>query len=227
MVSLFLVADRPIVRMGLRNVFEASAEVELVGEECGLVPAADAWRRRLTLPDVVVVALSSSDASVLRGVQVMDSGAPAVVMIGHDGDGPSALRAMLAGCGAYLSADDGPETVLAATEAVAGGAVVLCSPAARELLLRLRLQLEPARRTQLNGLTARERAVLALLAAGRSNHEIARELLLSEATTVKKHLSHMLHKLGLQTRLKAGLWGYQCGLGSTGPLDTAEPAAGT
>jgi DNA-binding NarL/FixJ family response regulator len=220
--AVYLLSDQPLVRAGLRSLFAPLADLDVVGEGGGLADSMPALRLLQHGPDVAVVKARADDEA-FRWVHTIarSERAPRMVVIGTVPDRLFALRALSAGASAYLAESDRAEALVQILRTVAAGMVVLSEQAAQGLVRRLRPQLEPCRRQLVSGLTERERAVLALLACGRSNADIARELLLSQGT-VKKHLSQVLQKLQLRTRLEAGLTAYQLGLGPTGPMETDD-----
>jgi DNA-binding NarL/FixJ family response regulator len=171
---------------------------------------------RLLRPDVVVMDLrmpgmggAEATAHILREVP----GTRVLILTTYDTDA-DILVAVEAGATGYLL-KDAPRTRLAdAVRAVAAGETVIAEPVAARLVSRLR---EPARPK----LTQRELEVLALVAEGRSNPEIARELFIGEAT-VKTHLLRLFAKLGVDDRTRAVTLAYE-----TGILTRPQGAAGS
>jgi DNA-binding NarL/FixJ family response regulator len=126
------------------------------------------------------------------------------------------FEALRAGASGFLLKDAPPEDLLAAVHTIAGGAALLAPAVTRRVIERF-AALPPGRpelASQLAELTAREQEVLRLLARGRTNAEIAEDLVISEGT-VKTHVAHVLAKLGLRDRVQAVIFGYESGL--TGP----------
>lgn len=215
MPSILLVSEQSIIRIGLRTILEASSDLTVVG---AVADGASAMRRMqpmLQPPDVVIFGYDRCDETLLSWVRTVArlTPSPAVLLICGEWTADAVLRAMRAGACACLpnSAEGG--TVGQYVRTIAEGGVVLPAPMGRRLLRRLVPRVDFSR---LDGLTERERAVLTLLARGRSNQEIASELIISEST-VKKHITRVLHKIGLRTRLEAGLFAHQAGLGTVGP----------
>jgi DNA-binding NarL/FixJ family response regulator len=120
-----------------------------------------------------------------------------------------------AGASGFLLKDAPPEELLNAIRVVAAGDAVLAPSATRRLLDRFVPELPaadaPAAPAALDELTDRERDVFRLVAAGRSNREIATELVVSEGT-VKVHVSRVLTKLGLRDRVQAVVLAYETGI---------------
>ncbi|HXM55829.1 MAG TPA: response regulator transcription factor, partial [Candidatus Dormibacteraeota bacterium] len=125
------------------------------------------------------------------------------------------VQAVRAGAVSYLLKDVGPGELVAAVRAAARGQTVLQPAVGSRLLNRLRDGVGP------DALTRREREVLAYLARGRSNQEIALTLHVS-VETVKTHVSHILTKLGLEDRTQAAIYALEQGLAP--PLETPPPA---
>lgn len=193
--TVLLVDDHPIVRAGLRSVLESRAGIRVVGEAGSgeeAVPAAAVLQ-----PDVVLCDLRLGDGidgiATTLALRRLDP-APAVLMLttfDRDGD---ILRAVEAGATGYLLKDAPTEAILAGIQNAAEGRTVFDAEVAR----RVQAQRENAAPR----LTERERAVLLLVAEGRSNREIARHLFVSEAT-VKTHVAHVLAKLRVDSRSRA------------------------
>ncbi len=193
--TVLLVDDHPIVRAGLRSVLESRAGIRVVGEAGSgeeAVPAAAVLQ-----PDVVLCDLRLGDGidgiATTLALRRLDP-APAVLMLttfDRDGD---ILRAVEAGATGYLLKDAPTEAILAGIQNAAEGRTVFDADVAR----RVQAQRENAAPR----LTERERAVLLLVAEGRSNREIARHLFVSEAT-VKTHVAHVLAKLRVDSRSRA------------------------
>lgn len=212
-VRVLIVDDRPLVRSGLRVVFEGQPDLTVVGE---LSDAAEAGEVLAHLaPNVVVLHGEPQDAGTLLSVQQLSAVPPAagVLLITGSVSADSALCAMLAGASGHASISAPPELMLAVLRAVAAGAVVLPSSVRPELARHLLGRLDGgAAEAALGLLDQREQRLLELLASGCSNTEVARDIGTSLAS-VKKSTSQVLRKLGLRDRLQAGLYGYQLGLG--------------
>jgi DNA-binding NarL/FixJ family response regulator len=124
--------------------------------------------------------------------------------------------ALRAGAAGFLLKDASPDTLTAAIRAVANGHGLIAPEVTRRLIARFAATaLDPARRHELERLSERERQVLLEVAHGRSNGQIARRLFIEEAT-VKSHVSSILLKLGLHSRVQAVIHAYETGLVSPG-----------
>ncbi len=202
MIKVLVVDDHPVVRQGLRTFLDLQDDITVVGESAdGESCVDDAERLR---PDVILLDLRMPGAdgvAALRGLR--DN--PARVLVVTSYTEPSAvLPAVRAGAAGYVYKDVDPPALAAAIRSVHAGHVLLHPDVARLLA-------EGDAHAGSAELTARERDVLAQVARGRSNREIARALSLSEKT-VKTHVSAILGKLGVQDRTQAALHAVRTGL---------------
>jgi DNA-binding NarL/FixJ family response regulator len=210
-VTLLLVDDHPVVRDGLRGMFEASAgagatpnfvvlgEAESGEEAVELVARLD--------PDVVLMDLRMPGAGGVAAIaELTRRGARSRVLVltTYDTDSDT-LPAIEAGATGYLLKDAPRDELFTAVRAAAAGRTVLSPAVASRLVSRVRTGGDGA------PLSAREREVLSLVAAGTANREIARRLFISEAT-VKTHLTHLYAKLGVNDRAAAVAAGYDRGI---------------
>ena len=212
-VRVLLVDDEAMVRVGLRMVLSAETDLEVVGE-AGDGEEAERLTRELE-PDVVLMDVRMPRVDGIEGsrrVMAARSGTKVVVLttFGEDAYVEAALRAGVSG---FLLKVSPPEQLIAAVRTVAAGGGLL-DPAVTVSVIESFARAPSARTPRsaaLDALTDRERDVLARLAHGRSNAEIAAELYLGEAT-VKTHVSNVLHKLGLRDRVQAVVAAYELGL---------------
>lgn len=207
-VTAVLVDEDALFRRGLRDLLEASG-VEVLGE----APDAEAAMplAGASSPDVIVLDAGGRRAPTTGSVGRLYEAAPtaAVLVLAASLVPDAVVDAIRAGAAGYLLKEAGPEGIVTAVQDAAGGGSPL-SPAVAALLLE---QLRTAPRPDRNrpDLTARERHILARLAAGSRNSEIADELSIS-THTVKRHVSHLLAKLGVENRTQAAVEATRRGL---------------
>jgi DNA-binding NarL/FixJ family response regulator len=198
-IDVLIVDDHPVVRRGLRVLLEVQDGIEVTGE-AGDGPAALALAAERH-PDVILLDLKLPG---LDGLAVLDqlknSTTAKVLILTSVTDPVAAGQAMRAGAAGVLYKDVDPDALVRAIRAVHDGHLLMAPGAAGTLL-----QLAAGPDRGLAALTAREREVLAELAQGRSNREIARALHVSEKT-VKAHVSSVLAKLGVADRTQAALF---------------------
>ena len=201
-ITVLIADDHPVVRQGLRVLLSLEDDIEVVGEVGDGAEAVDL--AAALVPDVILLDLK---LPVLDGLGVLadlrDRGLPShTLVLTSVADQASVTVAMRAGAAGFLYKDVDPDALVRAVRSVHDGNTVL-APEAAGSLVRSR-----ARATAIGGLdalTAREREVLAQVAEGRSNREIARLLHMSEKT-VKTHVSSVLAKLGVADRTQAALY---------------------
>jgi DNA-binding NarL/FixJ family response regulator len=216
-VRVVLVDDQAMVRTGLRMVLAAEPDIEVVGEAddgAAGVRLVERTRPDVVLMDVRMPGMDGLEAS--RRVLAGGSGARVVVLTTFDED-EYVAAALRAGVSGFLLKVAPPEDLVAAVRTVAAGQGLL-DPAVTLRVIRSFAAApapDPARAAALEELTERETEVLALVAAGLSNAEIAGRLYLGEAT-VKTHVSRLLLKLGLRDRVQAVAFAYESGLVTPG-----------
>ncbi|WP_433659517.1 LuxR C-terminal-related transcriptional regulator [Nocardia sp. CA-128927] len=195
MIRLLLADDHAIVRAGLRALLDGGDDITVVGD----VPAGEAAVAfcATTPVDLVLMDLSfgpgRSGADATAELRALPQPPNVLVVTNYDTDA-DILGAIEAGACGYILKDTPPAELLAAVRSAAAGESVLSPAVASKLMTRVR-------RADTT-LSAREIEVLRLVADGRSNREIAKELFLSE-TTVKSHLVHIYAKLGVRSRTSA------------------------
>jgi DNA-binding NarL/FixJ family response regulator len=211
-IRIVLADDQQLVRSGFRMILRADPGLEVVGEASDGVEAVSLARE--LRPDVVLM-----DVRMPRV-----DGIEATRQIGTSAEGPRVLvlttfdldeyvfAALRAGASGFLLKDAPEEQLLAAIRIVADGGSLFAPTVSRRLIERFAaLDGDAATPPDLDALTAREVEVLRLLARGRSNAEIAAELVVSEHT-VKTHVARVLGKLGLRDRIQAVILAYESGL---------------
>jgi DNA-binding NarL/FixJ family response regulator len=205
-IRVLVVDDHAVVREGLVELLHGVEGLEVVGVASGGEEAIEAARTRS--PDVVLMDLEmpgTDGVQATRRIRAADPG-PQVVVLTSFSDQHRILAALDAGARGYLLKDAGPEELVDGIRAAAGGDAPLAQPAVNAIV---------AARAGGGGepdLSERERDVLGLLARGRSNKAIARELAISEKT-VKAHLTSAFRRIGATNRVEAALWARQQRLG--------------
>jgi DNA-binding NarL/FixJ family response regulator len=211
-IRVLVADDQQLVRSGFRMILGADTELEIVGE-AGDGAEAVAEAQRLT-PDVVLMdvrmpRVDGIDAT--RQIAAMP-GPPRVLVVTTFDLDEYVFAALRAGASGFLLKDAPEAQLLAAIRVVADGGSLFAPAVTRRLIERFADLGEPAAQpASIGTLTAREVEVLRLLARGRSNAEIAVELVVSEHT-VKTHVAHVLSKLDLRDRIQAVILAYECGL---------------
>ena len=210
--SVFIVDDHSFFRSGLRSVL-VERGFSVVGEaETGQAALPLIERRH---PDVVVMDLSMPGMSGIEATRALTAQFPsiAVLVMTVSAADTDVLDALEAGAAGYLLKDSEPDEIVRGLRAALDGDTPL-SPRVAGLIVHrarsVRGGADAAARTTAE-LTERELEVLRLLAEGRDNGEIARELYLSP-TTVKRHVSAILSKLGVANRVQAAIWAVRAGL---------------
>jgi DNA-binding NarL/FixJ family response regulator len=197
MITVLLVDDHPVVRQGLRALLDVQDAIEVVGE-AGDGPTAIQLAAELD-PDVILLDLKLPGMDGIAVLSVLNGRARVLVLTSAT-DPSSANLAMRAGAAGVVYKDIDPDALVHAIRSVHDGNVLLSAQAAGSIV---RSAGGPAG-DGIDHLTTREREVLAELATGKSNREIARALTVSEKT-VKAHVSAVLAKLGVQDRTQAAL----------------------
>ncbi|MDX3383158.1 response regulator transcription factor [Streptomyces niveiscabiei] len=200
-ISLLIVDDHPVVRDGLRGMFASAPGFRVLGEAANGVEAVE--KAAALDPDVILMDLRMPGGGGVEAItRLTRTGARAKVLVltTYDTDSDT-LPAIEAGATGYLLKDAPRDELFTAVRAAADGRTVLSPAVATRLVTAVRT---PASEP----LSAREREVLALVAKGTSNREIARELFISEAT-VKTHLTHLYAKLGVSDRAAAVAVAYE------------------
>jgi len=223
-LRVLIADDQAVVRSGLRRILEVDPEIEVVGEAVDGLAAVDGARRlspHLVLMDIRMPRLDGIAAA--GRILAEGSDPPRVLILTTFGLDEYVVEALRAGASGFLLKDASPEDLLAGVRAVARGDALL-DPAVTAAVIA-RFSALPTPRQDLREkveelLTAREREVLMLLGRGRSNSEIAGELVVSEGT-VKTHVGRVLMKLGLRDRIQAVIFGYESDL-----IQSGDDAAG-
>jgi len=210
-ISVLLVDDQDLVRSGFRMLLSVEDGIEVVGEAADGAAAVEAVQR--LAPDVV---LMDVQMPVMDGVEaarrIVAHGGPRVVMLTTFEREDYLFAALEAGASGFLLKSCTADELVWAVRNVAEGHALLAPQMTRRVIDRAVGRGRVVRDDRvLDRLTGRESDVLALLARGLSNAEIAAELVLGTAT-VKSHVSAILTKLDLRDRVQAVVVAYRCGL---------------
>jgi DNA-binding NarL/FixJ family response regulator len=204
-IRVALAEDHTLVREGFRQLLALVADIALVGEAAdGEQAIALVIEQR---PDVLLLDMRMPKAdglAVITTLVARDCLVPTLVLTTFD-DEHAALELMAAGARGFLMKDVTLERLVDAVRVIAAGGTVLRPGLSERVATQLRTP-EPAGPE----ITAREREVLRLLAAGYSNREIGRALFVAEGT-VKNHVSNILTKLGVRDRTRAVLRALELG----------------
>ena len=219
-IRVVIADDQPLVRAGFRMILESEDGIEIVGEAENGREAVDIARR--TRPDVVLIDVRMPVLDGIEATRLLtapgfpsDDALPLRVLVMTTFDLDEYVYASLrAGASGFLLKDTPADDLVAAVRTVAHGDAVVSPSVTRRLIDRFtEVMPDPSadRSEMLATLTDREHEVLALIARGRSNAEIAAELFVAE-TTVKTHVGRVLTKLGLRDRVQAVVLAYETGL---------------
>jgi DNA-binding NarL/FixJ family response regulator len=211
--SVFIVDDHPFFRAGLRKVLTEHG-FPVVGEAPDGRAALPLVERRR--PDLVVMDLSMPGMSGAETTREITRRVPstAVLVVTVSTGEADVVEALEAGAAGYLLKDSEPAEIVRAVEAAMSGDAPLSPRVARLVVQRARMTPgggASAATVAVDRLTDRERDVLRLLAGGLDNREIAQTLFLSP-TTVKRHVSSIVVKLGVSNRVQAAIWAVRAGL---------------
>jgi NarL family two-component system response regulator LiaR len=202
MIRIVLVDDHAVVRGGLRFLLEQQLDMEVIGE--GKDGAQGVALVTSLLPDVVLLDLLMPKMDGITAVREMKRLSPHVqiIILTSYYEDEQIFGAIKAGALSYLLKDASPEELVEAVRAAARGEGILHPQVAARVLREMQ------QRSPLQELTLRELDVLTLIARGRSNAEIAAELVIGEGT-VKTHVSNILTKLHLADRTQAAIYALQ------------------
>jgi len=200
-IRVLIVDDHPVVRQGLSALLGVQDGISVVGE-------ADDGPASLSLaaalrPDIVLLDLKLPGMDGVQVLEALRSSGARVLVLTSATEPERARRAVRAGAAGVLYKDIDPDALVRAIRSVHDGNLLLAAEAAGSLL-------HGGTGNRADALTGREREVLALIAEGRSNREIARLLGVSEKT-VKAHVSSVLAKLGVQDRTQAAVYAVRHG----------------
>lgn len=204
-IGVFLLDDHEVVRVGLRQLLEAEPDIEVVGEAGS---ASEARSRVPALrPDVAVLDVRLPDGdgvTVCRELRSTMDPPPACLMLTSFSEDEALFDAIMAGASGYLLKQVTGGDLVGAVRRLAAGESMLDPALVGGVLERLRRRPQ-AEDPRYASLTDQERRILALIAEGRTNRQIAETMFLAEKT-VKNYVSAMLGKLGMRRRTEAAVY---------------------
>jgi DNA-binding NarL/FixJ family response regulator len=210
MIHVLIVDDHTIVREGLRILLEDEPELAIIGEAAN---GEEAIQKTLVLqPDVILLDLVLPDIDGIEVTRRVLARQPAcrILLLTSFAEDKNVVAAMQAGATGYLLKDVLKQDLVAAIQSVAQGEPALHPEAQKKLIQHL--SRPPETQPALDELTDREQEVLASIAKGLSNKQIALRLHITEGT-VKGHVSNILAKLQLEDRTQAAVFAVKQGLG--------------
>lgn len=210
-IRVLVADDQTLVRTGFRVILEAEGDIEVVAEaDTGTEAIRQA---ELVRPDVVLMDIRMPGLDGLAATEqiLRRPDPPTIVVLTTFDRNEYVYRALRAGAAGFLLKDAPSSRLIAAVRAAATGDSLIEPSITQRLVERFVEPVEPAGTpAALAGLTQRELDVLALIARGLSNAEIAGELVVAE-TTVKTHVARILTKLGLRDRVQVVVLAYETG----------------
>ncbi len=216
MIQIMLVDDNEMVRTGLRTAIELEDDLKVVaeaesGEAC--LEALEKVAVDVILMDVMMPGMGGIEATRVvreRGTR------PRVLMLTSSSDEQAVLSSLVAGANGYLLKNVRREELLRAVRAAEAGQTTLDSAVAatvtKQLMSLAQAGADAGLAPEDNPLSERELEVVELIAQGKTNKEIAQDLIIAEKTA-RNHVSRILTKLGLSRRSQAAAWAIKAGLG--------------
>jgi DNA-binding NarL/FixJ family response regulator len=219
MIKVVVVDDQAVIRTGLRTMLEHETDLTIVGEAGNGAEAVDVVAG--AHPDVVLMDVRMPEVDGIEATRrILASerpAPPAVLVLTTFDDDEYVFGALRVGAAGFLLKDAGPDTLVGAIRTVAAGDALVDPSVTRRLVERwveLEARSAPAPRpapAAVGTLSGREREILVGLARGCTNRELADDLIVSEAT-VKTHVSNLLTKLGVRSRVQAVVVAYEAGV---------------
>ena len=213
MTRVLIADDDHLMRAGLVELLSIDSTIEIVGQAA---TGREAVQRASRLaPDVVLMDVRMPDLDGIAATRELSQAAPEarVLILTTFEQDDYIFGALRAGASGFLLKRTRPEELIAGVHTVAAGDSLLSPSVTRRVINRMAQQPTPefAGRAKLDGLTPREREVLALIARGLSNREIAVSLFVEEST-IRTHVKRILMKLDLRDRVQAVIFAYETGI---------------
>ena len=215
-IRLMVVDDHELVRMGLKAILEAEDDIEVVGEASSAREAISAVP--YLSPSVVLMDIRMEGMNGIEACRLIKSASPRVnvVMLTSFSEEEAVMSSIMAGASGYLLKNLGRADLLKSIRVVAQGQNLLDPAVTSKVMERLRQLTAKEQDRALDVISVREKEVLALIAQGLTNKEIAEKLFISE-NTARNHVSRILEKLGLARRSEAAAFAAQHGLLDSDP----------
>ena len=223
-LRILIADDQHLVRAGFRTILGTQPDLEVVGEAADgteAVTLAAELQPDVVLMDIRMPGLDGIEAT-RQIVSGQTSGTRVLILTTFDLD-EYVYDALQAGASGFLLKDASPESLAAAIRMVGQGDALLAPSITRRLIEEFAAARTPPHpQAALDQLSTREREVLALVAQGLANREIAAQLFVGE-TTVKTHVTRILTKLGLRDRVQVVVFAYETGLITPGHARSSRP----
>ncbi|MBX2868393.1 MAG: response regulator transcription factor [Acidiferrobacterales bacterium] len=211
-ISVLVADDQDLVRTGLRMILDAQPDIEVIGEAADGRQAVDL--ARALHPDVCLFDIRMPELDGIEATRLLagpDVVAPQAIVVITTFDLDEYVHgALKAGARGFLLKDAGPDLLSQAIRAAASGEALIAPSITARLLTAFADIPDKAIAQPIEPLTQREEQVLLTVARGRSNAEIADELIIS-LSTVKTHLASLMQKLGARNRVEIAMWAYETG----------------
>jgi len=224
MIRVLIADDQALVRTGFRVILNAEPDLEVVGEAADGRETIEAVRTQR--PDVVLMDIRMPNLDGIEATRRLAAAAhaPRVLILTTFDLDQYVYEALRAGASGFLLKDATAEELLQAVRVVAAGEALLSPSITRRLIADYARRPPPNERpAALDELTPRELEVLRLIARGLSNRDVARKLVLGDAT-IKTHVARIFAKLDLHDRTQAVVLAYETGLVTPGESETATSA---
>jgi DNA-binding NarL/FixJ family response regulator len=213
-IRVFLVDDQAMVRAGFRMILESEPDIEVVGEAedgASAIVGVHELKPDIVLMDVQMPVMDGLEATKQIVESQEDVHTRVLILTTFERD-EYIFEALRVGASGFLLKNAPPEDMVSAVRVIAEGNALLAPSITRRIIAEFsKRPLPSAKELDIKLLTARELEVLRLVARGMTNAEIAKELMVSEAT-VKTHVSNVLNKLDVRDRIQVVVYAYENGL---------------